>query len=109
MLGFLINNFTLPKLIVHNYRDQYRKSWINLYRLISIYPELKINQVQWQQSGNLFLQTKIGKVSLGTNPSRFKQQFEIMLKLQNLSDRVEHDKIDYIDLSNSDINLIQKY
>ncbi len=103
------NKFILPKLIVHNYQYRYRKSWIALYRLISLYPELKINKVQWNQSGNLFLQTKIGKVSLGTNPSRLEKQFEIMLKLQNLSDRVDRNKIAYIDLSNPDVNLIQKY
>ncbi|MGD1921883.1 MAG: cell division protein FtsQ/DivIB [Pleurocapsa sp.] len=102
-------NFTLPKLIVHNYQPNYRKSWVELYKLISLYPELKINRVRWNQSGNLFLQTKIGKVSLGTNPSRLEKQFEIMLKLQNLSDRVDHNKIAYIDLSNPNVNLIQKY
>ena len=104
-----IANFSLPKLVVHNYQPNYRKSWVNLYELISLYPELKVNQVQWNQSGNLFLQTKIGKVSLGTNPSRLEKQFEIMLKLQNLSDRVNNDRIAYIDLSNPDVNLIQKY
>lgn len=102
-------NFTLPKLIVHNYQPNYRKSWIDLYKLISLYPELKINQIRWNQSGNLFLQTKIGKVSLGTSPLRLEKQFEIMLKLQNLSDRVDHNKIAYIDLSNPNVNLIQKY
>lgn len=103
------NNFNLPKLIVNNYQPSYRKSWIDLYKLISLYPELKVNQVQWNQSGNLFLQTKIGKVVLGTNPSRLEKQFETMLKLQNLSDRVDHDRVAHIDLSNPDINLIQKY
>lgn len=103
------SNFTLPKPIVQNYQSNYRQTWINLYRLISLYPELKINKVQWNQGGNLFLQTKIGKVALGANPSRLEKQFEIMLKLQNLSDSVERDQIAYIDLSNPDVNLIQKY
>ena len=102
-------NFTLPKLIVHNYQSRYQKSWIELYQLISLYPELKIDKVQWNQSGNLFLQTKLGKVSLGTNSSRLEKQFEIMLKLQNLSDRVDRDRIAYIDLSNPNLNLIQRY
>ena len=102
-------NFILPNLVVHNYQSSYQNSWIELYRLISLYPELKINKVRWNQSGNLFLQTKIGKVSLGTNSLRLEKQFEIMLKLQNLSDRIDRDRIAYIDLSNPDVNLIQKY
>ena len=102
-------NFTLPKLIVHNYQSGYRQSWINLYQLISLYPELKIDKVQWNQSGNLLLQTKIGKVALGTNSSRLEKQFEIMLKLQNLNDRVDRNRIAYIDLSNPNVNVIQKY
>lgn len=103
------HNFTLPKLIVHNYQPSYRKSWINLYKLISLYPELKVNQVQWNQSGNLHLETKIGKVILGTNPSQLEKQFETMLKLQNLSDRVDPNQISHIDLSSPGVNLIQKY
>ncbi|MEM8831672.1 MAG: FtsQ-type POTRA domain-containing protein [Cyanobacteria bacterium P01_G01_bin.19] len=103
------DDFNLPKLIVRNYQPKYRKSWVHLYQLISSYPELKIDRVEWNQSDNLFLQTKIGKVALGTNLSRLEKQFEIMLKLQNLSDRVDRNKIAYIDLSNPKVNLIQKY
>ena len=105
-------DFNLPKLIVHNYQSSHRQSWIDLYRLISLYPELKINKVQWNHSGNLFLQTKIGKVALGikgTNSSRLEKQFEIMLKLQNLNDRINRDRIAYIDLSNPNVNVIQRY
>jgi len=102
-------DFALPKLMVHNYQPNYRQSWIMLYKLISLYPELKINEVQWNHSGNLFLQTKIGRVSLGINSSRLEKQFEIMLKLQNLGDRVDRNQIAYIDLSNPNVNLIQKY
>ncbi|MCC0178572.1 FtsQ-type POTRA domain-containing protein [Waterburya agarophytonicola K14] len=102
-------DFTLPKLVVLNYQSNYQKSWKNLYQLISLYPELKINEVQWHHSGNLFLQTKIGRVSLGTNSSRLSEQFKIMLKLQNLNDRIDKNKIAYIDLSNPNANLIQRY
>ena len=102
-------DFALPKLMVHNYQPNYRQSWIMLYKLISVYPELKINEVRWNHSGNLFLQTKIGRVSLGINSSRLEKQFEIMLKLQNLGDRVDGNQIAYIDLSNPNVNLIQRY
>jgi cell division protein FtsQ len=103
------HNFNLPKLVVHNYQSRHQKSWITLYELISLYPELKIKEIQWNHLGNLFLQTKMGRVSLGTNPSRLEKQFEIMLKLQNLGDRININQIAYIDLSNPDVNLIQRY
>lgn len=103
------HNFALPKLVVHNYQLRYQKSWITLYELISLYPELKIKEIQWNPSGSLFLQTKIGRVSLGTNSSRLEKQFEIMLKLQNLGDRIARNQIAYLDLSNPDVNLIQRY
>lgn len=103
------NDLTLPKLIVLNYQPRSQKSWNTLYQLISLYPELKINEVQWNHSGNLFLKTKIGRVSLGTNLSRLEEQFKILLKLQNLPQKIDPQKIAYIDLSNPQMNLIQRY
>ena len=105
----LDGNFALPQLVVHRYQFQYRKTWQTLYQLITLYPELKIDEVRWNHSGNLFLHAKIGKVALGTNSSRLSEQFKIMLKLQNLNQQVDRHKIAYIDLSNPEANLIQKY
>lgn len=103
------SSFSLPKLTVLNYQLQYQQSWIKIYQLISLYPELKIDEVQWNYSGNLWLQTKIGRVLIGTDSSRLEQQFKIMSKLQNLPQQMDRDKIAYVDLSNPQINLIQKY
>ena len=100
---------SLPKLKVINYQLQYQQSWNSIYQLISLYPELQIEQVEWNQAGNLFLNTKLGKVFLGSDLSRLKQQFKIMLKLQNLPTYLERSEIAYIDLSNPELNLIQKY
>ncbi|WP_019504284.1 cell division protein FtsQ/DivIB [Pleurocapsa sp. PCC 7319] len=102
-------DFALPKLKVINYQPQYQKSWSSIYQLISLYPELEIDEVRWNQSGSLFLHTKLGMVFLGSDLSRLKQQFKIMLKLRNLPTYLERSKIAYIDLSNPEINLIQKY
>ncbi|MDJ0573208.1 MAG: FtsQ-type POTRA domain-containing protein [Pleurocapsa sp. MO_192.B19] len=102
-------DFSLPKLKVINYQPQYQQFWNSIYQLISLYPELQINQLQWNQAGNLFLYTKLGKVFLGSDLSRLKEQFKIMLKLQNLPNYLERSQVAYIDLSNPDLNLIQKY
>ena len=107
--GNINADYPLPKIKVINYEMQHRKSWRKIYRLISLYPELKISEVEWNQSGSLFLQTKIGRVFLGSELSRLEQQFKIMTKLKNLPDHLESSEIAYIDLSNPQVNLIQKY
>lgn len=103
------DNFSLPELAVLNYQPQYKQSWISIYQLISLYPKLKVSKVQWNHSGGLFIQTKIGRVFLGADSSRLEQQFKIISKLQNLPKHIDRRKIAYIDLSNPKINLIQRY
>ena len=107
--GDIDADYSLPKIKVINYQSQYQLTWSKIYQLILLYPELEINEVAWNQSGNLFIQTKIGRVFLGTDLSRLKQQFVIMAKLQNLPDYLERSEIAYINLSNPDLTLIQKY
>lgn len=103
------HDFSLPKLAVLNYQPQYRQSWKNIYQLISLYPELKISEIQWNNSGSLFVQTNLGRVFLGSDSSILEQQFKIMSRLQNLPEYIEQRKIAYIDLSNPQLTLIQKY
>ncbi len=102
-------NYPLPKLKVIDYKNQFKPVWLKLYQLISLCPELEISEVHWHQSGSLVLQTKLGQVLLGTDASRLEQQFKIMLKLKNLPKQLSSSEIAYIDLSNSEVNLIQKY
>ena len=100
---------SLPALKVVNYRLENRTQWQQIYQLITLYPELKIDEIQWESSGGLFVQTKIGRVFLGLDSSRLKQQFKTMVKLDNLPSHLENSQIAYIDLSNPEIKLIQKY
>jgi cell division protein FtsQ len=102
-------NLALPKLQVLNYQNRYQEPWKTIYQLISLHPELKITTVQWDESSNLFLHTKIGTVFLGGDLSQLKRQFKIMLQLQNLPAYVDNSQIAYIDLSNPNLNVIQKY
>ncbi len=103
------DNYLLPKLKVTDYKTTLRTTWSKIYQLISLYPELEIDEVHWNQSNSLFLNTKIGQVFLGSELSRLEQQFKIMAKLKNLPAYLESSQIDYIDLSNPDVFLIQKY
>lgn len=102
-------DYSLPKLKVINYEMQSRGTWSKIYQLIVLYPDLKISEVSWDQSGSLFIQTKIGQVLLGSELSRLEQQFKTMSKLENLPDHLESSEIAYIDLSNPSVNLIQRY
>lgn len=102
-------DYSLPKLKVINYEMQLRGTWGKIYRLINLYPDLKISEVAWDQSGSLFIQTKIGQVLLGSELSQLERQFKTMSKLQNLPDHLESSEIAYIDLSNPSVNLIQRY
>ncbi|BAZ45435.1 polypeptide-transport-associated domain protein FtsQ-type [Chondrocystis sp. NIES-4102] len=102
-------NSALPKLQVLNYQSRHQDHWKSIYQLISLHPELKITTVQWDENSNLYLYTKIGKVFLGSDLSQLEKQFKIMLKLQNLPSYVDNSKIAYIDLSNPNLNIIQKY
>ena len=100
---------SLPNLKAIDYRSEYRTQWHQIYQLISLYPELNIDEIQWQKSGGLLVNTKIGKVFLGSDLSRLEQQFKTMVKLDNLPNHFESSEIAYIDLSNPKIKLIQRY
>jgi len=102
-------NFALPKIKVVNYKPQYQQKWRNLYELISLYSELKITEVQWSESSDLILSTKIGKVFLGSNSALLTKQFTTMLELLNLKSYVKSNNIAYIDLSNPSSSIIQRY
>ena len=100
---------SLPKLKVIDYKTQFRDRWQEIYQLITLYPELQINELELQQSGNVFLNTKLGRVFLGAKSSHIKRQFEIMARLENLPKQLDRSEIAYLDLSNPEAILIQKY
>lgn len=102
-------NFPLPQLKVINFQPQDRASWSKIYRLISLYSTLKISEVRWDESESLFLKTELGTVYLGSDLSQLEDRFKVMVRLKNLPDRFDSSEIAYIDLSNPNLNLIQKY
>lgn len=105
----LNEKFALPKIKVINYKPEYQQKWRNLYELISLYSELNITEVQWSESRDLLLSTKIGKVFLGSDSALLEEQFTTMLELLDLKSYVKTGKIAYIDLSNPKSSVIQRY
>lgn len=107
--GEINADFPLPKLKVVNFQADHRQSWVEIYRLLQIYSTVKVNEVIWDKSNNLFLKTEIGTVYLGSNLSQLEAGFKVLVRLKNLPTYLERSKIAYIDLSDPDFNLIQKY
>ncbi len=107
--GKISDNLALPTLRVVNFQTKERNSWIEIYRLISLYSAIEIEEISWDKSNGLLLKTEIGMVYLGSNRSQLPKQFEVMAGLKNLPSHFERSEIAYIDLSNPDLNLIQKY
>ena len=104
-----INGYSLPKVKVIDYKVQFQDRWHKIYQLITLYPELQIDEVQFHQAGNVFVNTKIGRVFLGAKLAHLERQFETIARLENLPKHLERSQIDYLDLSNPEQILIQKY
>ncbi len=109
LYGDLDKNFSLPQLKVINFQSQVRASWSEIYRLILAYPDIEITEVRWDESEGLFLKTELGRVYLGSDMSQLEDRFKVMVRLKNLPERFDSSKIAFIDLSNPQQNLIQKY
>ena len=107
--GNIDSDFPLPQLKVVNFQPHNRDYWLKIYRLINFYSTIKINEVIWDKSSNLWLKTEIGTVYFGADLSRLEDQFKMLARLRNLPAYFERSKIVYIDLSNPNFKLIQKY
>ena len=104
-----ISDSSLPKLKVTDYKIQFQDRWHKIYQLITLYPELQIDEVQFRQAGNVFLNTQIGRVFLGAKLAYLERQFETIARLKNLPKHLNRSQIDYLDLSDPKTILIQKY
>ncbi len=107
--GEINSGFPLPKLKVVNFQPYHRNSWVEIYRFLQIYSTVKVDEVIWDRANNLFLKTEIGTVYFGSNLSHLEKKFKVLVRLKNLPTYLERSKIAYIDLSDPDFNLIQKY
>ena len=107
--GNIGTEFPVPQLKLIDFEERYRSHWLALYRLISNHSTVRVSEISWDKSGGVFLRTEIGLIYLGSDLSRLTEQFEIILRLRTLSERLASQDISYIDLSNPDLNLIQKY
>ncbi|HHP7231576.1 MAG TPA: cell division protein FtsQ/DivIB [Xenococcaceae cyanobacterium] len=99
----------LSELRVINFQPSYDTVWSEIYRLIQTYPSIKISEVRWDNSRNLYLKSELGTVYLGSDMSRLSEQFVAIGSLKNLPKHLKMSEIYYIDLTNPEQYSIQKY
>lgn len=84
-------------------------AWTQLYRVIRISP-VAIGIVDCRNPQNLFLQTELGKVRLGSSgdEARFSSQIQQLDRLRNWQDHTTNEQeVDYLDLADPDAPKLQ--
>ncbi len=102
-------DFALPQLKVINFQPQYRDTWSEIHQLLTRYPGIELLEVRWDEAAHLYLKTNIGKVYLGSDRAILAQQFQVLARFPELSTQENLTGVDYLDLSNPKIPVIQSY
>lgn len=104
-----INNDAPFTIRVINFKSEYAHSWSKIYRLITLYYNIDVFEVIWNESGDVHLKTQLGMVYLGSPHFRLEDKFAALARLQNLPRYLDRSQINYIDLSNPDLRIIEKH
>ncbi|WAL58603.1 cell division protein FtsQ/DivIB [Thermocoleostomius sinensis] len=96
----------LPDLKVIGMREEYRSQWPDLYQQVSQSP-VKIAEIDWRDPNNLILYTEFGAIYLGAYSSRLEHQLRRLDQMRRLPEQVNPEQVDYIDLRNPDMPLIE--
>ncbi|QEI43270.1 Cell division protein FtsQ [Dolichospermum sp. UHCC 0315A] len=96
----------LPQLIVIGAIAQYKPFWTQLYEAIS-HSSLKVTEINFQDPTNLILKTELGIVHLGSPSNRLPEQIQALVQMRRLPNEVNPSHIDYIDIKNPAVPLVQ--
>ncbi|AFZ02718.1 cell division protein FtsQ/DivIB [Calothrix sp. PCC 6303] len=99
-------NAKMPTLKVIGSPQQYASFWSSFYRAVS-QSQVLITEIDYQDSSNLILKTELGLVHLGAPTPRLEEQIKILAKMRHLPNKVNPNKMEYIDLKNPDSPLVQ--
>lgn len=102
----LEDDLDLPELQVYALRPRDRHRWPQMYQVIRQSP-VGIRRVDWQDPNDLVLHTDLGQVRLGPYSDRFDQQIAALARLRTLPNRVDPDRVAYIDLRNPETPSVQ--
>jgi cell division protein FtsQ len=101
-------NAKMPNLKVMGSPQQYASFWTSLYQAVS-QSQVSITEIDYEDSSNLILKTELGLVHLGAPTSRLGEQIKTLAKLRHLPNKVNPNKMEYIDLKNPDSPLVQMH
>ena len=66
-----------------------------------------MTEINFQDPTNLILKTELGNVHLGSPSNRLTEQIQALVQMRRLPNEVNPSNIDYIDLKNPAIPLVQ--
>ncbi len=96
----------LPQLLVIGSTTQYNQFWTQIYEAIS-QSSLKVTEINFQDPTNVTLKTELGNVYLGSPSNRLTEQIQALVQMRHLPHEVNPGNIDYIDMKNPAIPLVQ--
>lgn len=102
-------NFSSIEIKVVDFQPKYSTVWSEIYSLITAYPTLDVQEVHWEDGGNLFLVTSRFKVIFGADYSLLKRQFATLASFPDLATNQDLQNISQIDLTNPDVPFLEQY
>jgi len=99
-------SFAMPKLKVLGQLEQYQPYWRELYQAVSQL-QVKVSEIDCQNSNNLILKTDLGTVHLGPYSPLLAKQLQVLQEMRRLPTKVALSQIAYIDLSNPEKPFVQ--
>jgi cell division protein FtsQ len=96
----------LPSLKIVGSPKQYHPYWYHLYQALN-QSDVKITEIDCENSSDLILLTELGPVHLGVPDSQLSEKFQVLDQIRYLPSKLSLSKIEYIDLKNPAIPLVQ--
>lgn len=97
----------LTPIKVVNFQPQYSPIWSEIFQLISSYSTLEIDEIRWDEMGNLFMIVGTHKVIFGSDYSLLKKQFSTLANFTDLANNEKLQDISQIDLTNPDVPILE--
>ncbi|WP_017314487.1 cell division protein FtsQ/DivIB [Mastigocladopsis repens] len=96
----------LPSLKVVGSPEQYRPYWTQLYQALS-QSSVNVMEIDFHDPTNLILKTELGNIHLGAPSSLLLEKIKVMAQMRHLPAKLNPNQIEYIDLKNPDLPLVQ--
>ncbi|MEL6491818.1 MAG: FtsQ-type POTRA domain-containing protein [Cyanobacteria bacterium J06621_3] len=95
-----------PALTIKGMQKSQTDSWRSLYQELARTP-IVITQVDWTRPSNLILQTELGTVHIGPYSKAFAAQLAALDQMRLVKDKVDPEKVAFIDIKNPEKPVIE--